>query len=156
MTLPKQIFSWGVMDEGERIAVQTEEGEVETREQRWKEAELKICYCVRQLRRRREGDWRLDRRAFKVTTVCYLTCCGHVTRLMEEMRGRPCLAASPTCFFCVSPSMCLLCVCGWDRAFCLSLAIWLWSHTVSDFACLPAWVDQSRPDCRALPGVDVR
>lgn len=49
----------------------------------------RIRYCVRQPRRRREGERGLDRRAFKVTTVCYPTCCGHVTSRMEGMKGRP-------------------------------------------------------------------
>lgn len=58
------------------MAAQTEEGEkteVKTREKRWKEAEWRIPYCNRQPSRSREGERRLDRRAFKVTTVCYPT-----------------------------------------------------------------------------------
>lgn len=36
-----------------------------------------------------KGGRGLDRGAFKVTTVCYPTCCGHVTRGMEGMKARP-------------------------------------------------------------------
>lgn len=101
------------MDEGERMAVQTEEGErteVKTTEERWKEAEQRVRYCVRQPRRRREGERRLDRRAFKVTAVCYPTCCSHVMSRMEGMKGRPCpllspLAVSLSCLLSLSPSV---------------------------------------------------
>lgn len=58
------------------MAAQTEEGErTEERgpERRDGKKHSGVCYCVRQLRRRSEGELGLDRRAFKVTTVCYPT-----------------------------------------------------------------------------------
>lgn len=96
------------------MGVKTEEGE-RSEGKRWKEEEMRRCYCVRQPRRTREGDQGLDRRPFQVTTVCYPTCCSHVTSLMEGSKGRSfppssSLSVPPSCHLSVCFPLCFSCV----------------------------------------------
>lgn len=63
--------------------------------------------CVRKQRRIREGDGRLDGRAFKAPTVDYPTCCDHVMGHMSGMQGRPLLLLLHSYLLCLllpSPS----------------------------------------------------
>lgn len=140
--------SGGTSGGGEKRAEERGPGE-----ERLKEAQRRIRYCVRQPRRRRrgEGERGLEGRAFKVTTVCYLTCCGHVTSRMEGIKGRSCPLSPPAAVSPFLPPPCVsssVCVARAERSSATS-HLALVAYTVSDFARLPAW-----PDCRALPSVD--
>lgn len=50
-----------------------------------------MLLCRTTMKMRRKGEVGLNRRAFKVTTVCYPTCCDHVIRRIEGIMGRSCL-----------------------------------------------------------------
>lgn len=123
--------------------------------------------CVRQQRRIREGDGRLDGRAFKAPTVDYPTCCDHVMGHMSGMQGRPSLLLLHFYLLCLLlPSPSIASLCFPSLLFCVSLAgtehSWADGHLAlaaySVWLCLPASLpgrpDQCRPDCCALPSVD--
>lgn len=157
MTLPKQILSPGVMDEGERMSVQTQEGErteVKTIEKRWKRrrAEL-LCQTAEKKKGSEAGTWQEGFQGYhcllsNMLSPCDEPCGG------DEGRSLPSLCSpspryvsflSPPCislFVCPClPLSCPVFVAGAEHSLAAGhLALVWYSKWLYWSARLPAWL----------------